>query len=540
MKFQILALSTLALANEASEQSEQIIFQKTSIKAPFLEQFDGEWEKRWFPSSAKKIVDGVEDDELLRYRGEWDVEEPKTQLIVGDKGLVLKTLAAHSAIAAKFDKPVDPKGKTLVVQYEVKTQNGLECGGAYLKLLTHNPDFEAGKFEDKTPYTIMFGPDKCGLNNKVHFIFRHKNPVSGEIEEKHLESPPSIVSDDKTNLYTLIVRPDQTFEILINNKSEKAGSLLENFQPPVNPPKEIDDPNDKKPTDWVDEAKIKDPEAKKPDDWDEDAPKEIQPEDWLADEPLVIPDPESTKPEDWDDEEDGDWVAPTIPNPKCAEVSGCGKWSPPIIKNPKYKGKWTAPLIDNPAYKGEWAPRKIANPNYFEDKSPADFNKIGAIGFELWSMQNGFLFDNIYVGHSEEDAKALAKESWEIKQSLEKKNDKAEEDQSAFAQASAGLYKQLKGYVDLYYGQTLDFIEIAKEDPVTAIKELPQIVVLLTLIAMTPVLLISFLYALFTGSPQPKKSSKKDEKEEDKETKVEKKDDNETETKPKKRAPKKD
>ena len=28
----------------------------------------------------------------------------------------------------------------------------------------------------------------------------------------------------------------------------------------------------------------------------------------------------------WDDEEDGDWVAPTVPNPKCDEVSGCGKW----------------------------------------------------------------------------------------------------------------------------------------------------------------------------------------------------------------------
>jgi hypothetical protein len=34
----------------------------------------------------------------------------------------------------------------------------------------------------------------------------------------------------------------------------KSGSLLENFKPPVNPPKMIDDPEDKKPADWVDEA----------------------------------------------------------------------------------------------------------------------------------------------------------------------------------------------------------------------------------------------------------------------------------------------
>jgi hypothetical protein len=51
--------------------------------------------------------------------------------------------------------------------------------------------------------------------------------------------------------------------VLINGESEKKGSLLENFEPPVNPPKEIDDSEDSKPDDWVDEATIPDPEAKK-------------------------------------------------------------------------------------------------------------------------------------------------------------------------------------------------------------------------------------------------------------------------------------
>jgi hypothetical protein len=75
---------------------------------------------------------------------------------------------------------------------------------------------------------------------------------------------------------------------------------------------------DKKPSDWVDEAKIADPEAKKPDDWNEDAPEYIpdedakKPEDWNDNEPEQIADPDATKPEDWDDEEDGEWVAPTI------------------------------------------------------------------------------------------------------------------------------------------------------------------------------------------------------------------------------------
>ena len=39
-----------------------------------------------------------------------------------------------------------------------------------------------------SPYIVMFGPDKCGDTNKVHFILRHQNPVSKEWEEKHFKS----------------------------------------------------------------------------------------------------------------------------------------------------------------------------------------------------------------------------------------------------------------------------------------------------------------------------------------------------------------
>ena len=46
-------------------------------------------------------------------------------------------------------------------------QNGQECGGAYLKLLSDSPDLNPAGFRDQTPYTIMFGPDKCGNDNKV-------------------------------------------------------------------------------------------------------------------------------------------------------------------------------------------------------------------------------------------------------------------------------------------------------------------------------------------------------------------------------------
>lgn len=191
------------------------------------------------------------------------------------------------------------------------------------------------------------------------------------------------------HLITSLFSPDNTFEILINNESNRKGNLLEDFEPPVNPAKEIDDPEDKKPSTWVDEPKMADPTATKPEDWDEDAPREIpdedavQPEGWLTDEPLTIPDPDAEKPEEWDDEEDGDWIAPTVPNPKCTEGPGCGTWVRPVKANPAYKGKWSAPLIDNPDYKGVWAPKKIANPDYYEDLHPANLNKIVSLNSNL-------------------------------------------------------------------------------------------------------------------------------------------------------------
>ncbi len=339
-------------------------------------------DSRWQRSNAKK----ENTEEEWQFVGTWSVEEPTVlRGIEGDKGLVLKDKAAHHAISAKFDEPISNKDDTLVVQYEVKLQSGLECGGAYMKLLQDNTKLHADEFSNASPYIIMFGPDKCGSTNKVHFIFRHKNPKTGEYEEKHLKSPPSARISKTTTLYTLIVKPDQTYEIMIDGNSEKSGSLLEDFTPAVNPEKEIDDANDKKPEDWVDEARVSDPEASKPEDWNEDAPYEVvdedaeKPADWLDDEPEMIPDPEAEKPEDWDDEEDGDWIPPMVQNPKCDEASGCGPWTQPMMKNPEYKGKWTAPMIDNPLYKGVWAPRKIANPDFFEDKKPANFEPMGAV-----------------------------------------------------------------------------------------------------------------------------------------------------------------
>lgn len=48
--------------------------------------------------------------------------------------------------------------------------DGLECGGAYMKLLQDNKKLHADEFSNASPYVIMFGPDKCGSTNKVSKI----------------------------------------------------------------------------------------------------------------------------------------------------------------------------------------------------------------------------------------------------------------------------------------------------------------------------------------------------------------------------------
>ncbi|KID90160.1 calreticulin [Metarhizium guizhouense ARSEF 977] len=487
-------------------------FTPTTLKAPFLEQFTDDWEKRWKPSHAKKDMKGsANEEEEWAFVGEWAVEEPyQYKGMDGDKGLVVKNPAAHHAISAKFPKKIDNKGKTLVVQYEVKLQKGLECGGAYMKLLRDNKALHQEEFSNTTPYVIMFGPDKCGHTNKVHFIFNHKNPKTGEYEEKHLSSPPTAKIVKTTELYTLIVHPNNTYAIKQNGEEVKSGSLLEDFTPAINPPAEIDDPKDSKPDTWVDEARIPDPEAKKPEDWDEDAPFEIVdeeatiPEDWLEKEPTTIPDPEAQKPEDWDDEEDGDWIAPTVPNPKCADVSGCGPWTKPMKKNPDYKGKWTAPFIDNPAYKGPWAPRKIKNPAFFEDKTPANFEPMGAIGFEIWTMQPDILFNNIYIGHSIEDAEKLAAETFKLKHPVEKALAEADKPKEEDKPKSPSDLKFLDGPVH-YIKEKLDlFLTIAKNDPVEAIKFVPEVAGGIGAIIVTLAAIVVGLIGLGGSSPAVK------------------------------------
>ncbi|KAL4323264.1 hypothetical protein GQ457_11G029900 [Hibiscus cannabinus] len=476
--------------------SFQILCLASDDDTVLYESFDEPFDGRWIVS--------VKDD----YKGVWKNSKSEGH---DDYGLLVSEKARKYAIVNELDKPVNLKDGSTVLQFETRLQNGLECGGAYLKYLRPQ---EAGwvpkEFDNESPYSIMFGPDKCGGTNKVHFILKHKNPKSGDYVEHHLKYPPSVPSDKLTHVYTAILKPDNEVKILIDGEEKKKANFLsaDDFEPPLIPAKTIPDPDDKKPEDWDERAKIPDPNAVKPDDWDEDAPMEIvdedavKPEGWLDDEPEEIDDPEATKPEDWDDEEDGEWEAPKIDNPKCEAAPGCGEWKKPMKANPAYKGKWSAPLIDNPNYKGIWKPQEIPNPNYFELDKP-DFEPIAAIGIEIWTMQDGILFDNILIAKNDKVAESYRETTWKPKFEVEKEKQKAEEETTD----SDGLSGYQKKVFDVLYKvadipflseyklQILDLIEKAEKQPNITIGVIVSVVV---------IILTVLFKLIFGGKKQPR------------------------------------
>ena len=82
-----------------------------------------------------------------------------------------KTKAKHAAISSRLNRPFKFEDKPLVVQYEVNLQDGQECGGSYIKLISNSEESQdLQQFYDKTPFTIMFGPDKCGLYRIIYII----------------------------------------------------------------------------------------------------------------------------------------------------------------------------------------------------------------------------------------------------------------------------------------------------------------------------------------------------------------------------------
>lgn len=290
------------------------------------------------------------------------------------KGIQTSQDARFYAVSADMGKTFSNENKPLVVQFSAKHEQKLDCGGGYIKLMPSTMG-DQKTFGGESPYSIMFGPDICGSSTKrVHAIF-----TDTKGENLLIKKTVPCETDELTHVYTLIVQPNNTYEILVDNEVRSSGDLEDHWD--FLPPKTVKDPEAKKPEDWDDRARIPDESDVKPDGWDEI--------------PETIPDSEATKPLDWDDEDDGEWEPPTVPNPE-------------------FKGEWRQKMVENPAYKGVWSAPEIPNPEYV----PEDAEKLYVredlryVGFELWQVKSGSIFDNILVTDDAEYARAFAERTW--------------------------------------------------------------------------------------------------------------------------------
>merc|ERR1711979_94792 len=92
-----------------------------------------------------------------------------------------------------------------------------------------------------------------------------------------------------------------------------------------------------------------------------------------------------------------------------------------------YKGDWTGKRISNPAYKGFWEAKKIANPEYEDDDSVYKYADFGFIGFDLWQVKGGTIFDNVIVCDDRAEADVFAAK-WKALSTIEKEEKKKAED----------------------------------------------------------------------------------------------------------------
>lgn len=415
-------LSTLVLAWAGAASAQQFRPLDTSglAQGTFFEQFTYNHlnDSAWVTSKSKKSG-------LLPYAGQWAIEDVrKYPGYEGDRGLVMKTEANYYAISRQLREPFQVQNQTLVFQFEVKFQDGISCGGSYFKLLSA---YDPEQFNDALQYEVMFGPDICGSENKVSFIY--SKHLDTKREQCQLQGKPMAHKDELLTLYTLVIRPNFDVEIRINGDVAKAGNLLEDtnlMMPPVSPPRMVPDRNARKPEDWDERKLIFDPSAQKPADYDAKYdtmfipdPNAKKPEGWNDDpnEPAKIRDPNAQRPDAWNDAEDGVWVAPEIPNPLCKH--GCGVWHAPQVPNPQYKGKWIPPTIENPNYRGPWKAPLVPNPD-IADNALYALLPITGVGIEAWSMLAGVLFDNILLTHSVEEAEFVGNATFVPKLELER------------------------------------------------------------------------------------------------------------------------
>lgn len=193
--------------------SSKIIPSKPKCDVLFSETFNFKTSPiHWIPTEAKN------------YTNDWMVRETQIPQTMKDENALYVTGSnIYSAVSRKLEKPINITAKNFVLQYEMRPEFAFTCSGAYLKLFGRK--FQPETLTNETDYALMFGPDRCGQNKKVHFIFNEIDPVTKKLNKIEIEDVPKPMEDQLTHLYTLVLTKDNTYFIFIDNRIKKTGKL---------------------------------------------------------------------------------------------------------------------------------------------------------------------------------------------------------------------------------------------------------------------------------------------------------------------------
>ena len=119
-------------------------------------------------------------------------------------------------------------------------------------------------------------------------------------------------------------------------------------------------------------------------------------------------------------------------------------------------------------------------------------------------MQSDILFDNIYIGHSIEDAAKLKAETWDVKSPIENAEDEATKPKPSDDPVKSPMDLKFMDDPVLYIREKVDlFMTIAKSDPVEAIKFVPEVAGGIGVLAVTLIAVIVGAIGMSGASPPP-------------------------------------
>jgi calreticulin len=301
------------------------------------------------------------------------------------RGLQTLDDARQYLISSKFKRCFNTSGRDFILQFTVKLENKVEVAQAYLKILPAN--LKQNQFSRQSTFRILFGPDILVYDRK-HLDFRvYRNHTVYTTFE-----PILCFEDRLTHVFTLIIHANQTYKILKDNFTDIESHMEEAFC--YASPREIPDPNDRRPADWEMVEYIDDPDDLPPPSMRRGSP--------------FMPDPTAKRPEDWDD-------------------AAQGTWTPPLIPDPDYRREWSPRKIRNPAFRGDWVQRNMSNPDHVEDPKFGKPEDLCFVGIDVDQDVAGCIWDNILVTDDFEYSQKMMKETFVAHQDKERAMWKAHE-----------------------------------------------------------------------------------------------------------------